>query len=138
FGCHACHLVRRGTELHDRAAANHFRSERANQLGRFFDGLSAANDVVNDDARVDLALIDVLAKHALSLFLLCPINLFGAQRVTDTEGYGNSTGTGTDNRYFGEPARDVSIETKLSAKRDREHASCVVIAKREGHLKIVW
>jgi len=47
--------------------------------------VTAANDVIDDDARIDLALIHVLAKSAFAVFLLGPINLFSIEGVADSE-----------------------------------------------------
>src|SRR5262249_41392285 len=97
--------------------------------------MTAANDIVNDDAWIYLALIDVLPKHALATFLLGPVDLFGIKRVTHTESYRNASGTGTDDGNLRQLTGNVTLDAKLPAQRDGQNARGVVISKRERHLK---
>src|ERR1041385_805595 len=100
--------------------------------------MTAADNVVNNYARINFALIHVLPKLALALLLLSPVDLLGVERVAHTKRNRNSSRTRTDNRDFRQLARDVFFESKLPAQRDGQHARRVVIPKRERHLKVVW
>src|SRR6185503_11933991 len=122
---------------HDGAAADNRRAQTAHQRYRLFNGSAAADNVIDDDAGIDIALIDVLAEHALTAFLLGPVNLLRAQCVADAEGYGYATGTGTDDRNLGQLAGDVPIDPKLATERHGQNARRVVVAKGQRHLKIV-
>ncbi len=99
--------------------------------------MAAANDVVDDDAGIDVALVHVLAKHALAVLLLCPIDLLRTERVAHTEGYGNSAGTGTDDGDFRQLAGNIAVDAKLAAERYRQDARRIVVTKRQRHLEIV-
>ena len=128
---------RRKALASDRAAADHAGAECLHECHRFFDRVSAANDVVDDNARIHLALVDVLAKHAFTFFLFSPVDLFRVKCVAHTEGDGNSSRTRTDNRNFRKLARNVFFKSKLSTQCYCEYAGRVVVTKSQWHLKIV-
>src|SRR5258705_10649941 len=100
--------------------------------------MAAPDDVVDDNAGIDLALVDVLAKHSLPMFLFGPVNLLGAQGVAHTKGHRDSTRAGTDNGNLRQATRDIAIEAEFSTQSNRQDTRRVVIAKCQGHLKIVW
>src|SRR2546428_13389113 len=100
--------------------------------------MSAADDVIDDDAGVHVSLIHVLAKHALAAFLFGPVNLFGAQRVPHAERHRDSAGAGTNDRNLWQLARDISFQAKLSAERHGQNFCRVVVTKRQRHLKVMW
>ena len=93
---HTFNLIRSRSEAHDRATADDGRTQAAHEFDRLFNRVTAANDVVDDNARIDVALVHILAKHALAVLLLGPVNLLRAQRVAHAESNWNSAGTRTD------------------------------------------
>ncbi len=99
--------------------------------------MSTANNVVDDNAGRNLALVNVLAKHTLSVFLLRPVNLLRAQRIADTKRHRNPAGTGTDDSNPGEAARNISIQSKLSAQGYGQDSRRIVVTKSQRHLKIM-
>src|SRR5205814_9106175 len=113
------------------------RAQVAHQLHGLFDRVTATDDVVDDDARIDLALVDVLAKHALAVFLFGPVNLFCAQRVAHAESDRDAAGTWTDDRNLWQLTGDVALNAKFAAESHGQNSRGVVIAKGERHLKIV-
>src|SRR5688500_12358602 len=75
---HTIDMIGRGGEPNDRAAADDGRPEFfAHQRDRFQQRITGARDVINNDARIDLTLIDILAKHTPAIFALGPVDLFG-------------------------------------------------------------
>src|ERR1700720_2619107 len=99
--------------------------------------MSAADDVVDDNAGVHVALIHILTKHALAAFLLGPVDLFGAQRIAHPERHRDAAGTGTDDRNLWQLTRDISVQTELSAERHGQNLCRIVVTKRQRHLKIM-
>src|SRR5437763_8282650 len=97
---HTVNLIRSRSEAHDGAATDDGCAQCAYQFDSFIYGVATANNVVDNNAGIDLALINVLPEHPLSAFLLGPVNLLGAERVAHTEGDRNAAGTGTDDGNF--------------------------------------
>ena len=89
---HAVNLVRRGIETNDGAAADYFRAKRLDQLRGFFNRVSAANDVINNDAWVHFALVHVLAEHSFPVFAFGPVDLLGAEGIADLTSYSQNPG----------------------------------------------
>src|SRR2546423_5238643 len=90
FDGDAFYLFGRGGEAHDCAASNNGRAEFFDKRDGLFYGVAAAYYVVNDDAGVDLAWGDVLAKSASASLLLGPVNLLCVQSFAHAEGYGDA------------------------------------------------
>src|SRR6185369_17702931 len=99
--------------------------------------MATANDVVNNDARINFALVHILPELALAMLLLGPVNLFRIECVAHTKRDRNPSRARTDNRYLRQLTRDVFLESKLPAQRDGQHTRRVVIPKRKWHLKIM-
>src|SRR5258705_1779156 len=86
FNCARC-----GSEPHDRSTADDSRSQRLHERHGFLDSVAAANNVIDNNAGIDLPLVDVLAKHSLTLFLFRPVDLFRTQSIAYTKSYGYSS-----------------------------------------------
>ena len=113
---HVFQMIRRGSEAHDCSATNDCRAKFFYQGGGLLKGVSASDDVIDDDAGINFTLIDLLAEHAFTIgFSFGPVNLFSAERVADAECHRNTAGAGTDYGNLWQLARDVSFETKLPA-----------------------
>src|SRR5205807_4389677 len=84
----------RAGKAHDCAAADDGRSQAPHQLNRLLDRVSAADDVVHDDARIDFTQIYILTKHALAAFLFSPVNLFSTERIAHAESHRDAGGAG--------------------------------------------
>src|SRR5207248_8824753 len=131
------YTVGRGVEADDDAAADDLRAHLSHQRGGLLQGLARSRDVVNDDRRVDLARVDVLTEHALSVLALGPINLVGAQGFAHGEGDGDAAGAWGYDRDFRERARNVCLQSELARECDGEHARRIVVAEGERHLEVV-
>src|SRR4029434_979298 len=107
------------------------------QFNRFFDCGTAANDIVDDDAGINLALVHVLTERAFSVFLLGPVNLFSVKRIAHAESDWNTTGAGTDDRDFWQLTGNVTFDPELAAERDRQHSRGIVVTKCQRHLEIM-
>src|SRR2546430_11892239 len=97
---HTVNIIRRRSEADDRAATDDGSAEATYQFDRLLYRVTAANNVVDNNARIDFALINVLPEHPLAAFLFGPVNLLGAERVPHTEGDRNAAGAGTDDGDF--------------------------------------
>src|SRR5262249_27585505 len=126
-----------GSKADNCATADDWGAETPHEGNCLFYRIATPNDVIHDDARIDLALIHVLAKHALPSLLFGPVNLFGAEGLPHTESDRNSAGTGTDDGDLRQLAGNIAIDAELAAESDRQNARSVIVAKGQRHLKIV-
>src|SRR5437867_10791685 len=100
FDGNAVNMIWRRSEAHDRAATDDGSTEATHQFDGFFYSVAAANNVVDNNAGIDLTPINVLPEHPLAAFLFGPINLLGTERVAHREGDRNAAGAGTDDGNF--------------------------------------